>query len=89
MLKEAAQADLEAERRSASRRHFVRRWTHRTKRLTVIVTTVTGLVTAIGAFVGAVRGYLSRDVSPADLPANGVASTALDRVEEPKKPSAK
>lgn len=62
----------------------VHRWTERLNRLTKWVKAVAIFLGAAGTVWQAVRSWWGRDVPPPELPANGTASTALDRVDPPR-----
>lgn len=79
-------ADLQREdaERAEHRPGFWSRVTHWSKRAKEIGTIVSVGVTLIGGAIRVVQMIVARTVAPAEEPATGVASTALDRVEKPR-----
>ncbi len=61
-------------------------WWKRRARELAVAAKVAASVTAILASIKAVLLMRARDVGRPELPANGVASTAVDRVDKPKAP---
>lgn len=78
----ATEAQVAAGRRGARFWAWLRKWAGRAK----LVGEIIGLVGAmVGAAAKAWVMLRARDISPALPPATGIHTTAMDRVDEPRK----
>ena len=89
-IKAAQHADAEAAHWALRGRgfwHLLHLWTRRLTRVAAWVKQLGLIVLGVGTIAGALYRFVQfRKVGPAEQPATGIASTAVDRVEQPSPP---